>query len=638
MKLCYNHCQKLNGEVMTIKNASQLINALTICVIVLAAISLLNLSRKTALADNTADNRFYSILLVDELRKSSEELTRQVRNYAVTSQAAAENAYNKVLTVRNGQDPRPANSQVAPGQKRVLLDLLKEYGITDEEFSLVEKANSLSDNLVALELRAMNAVKGNFIDSSGQYTIHADPDRELAIGLVFSADYDNEVKKIMAPMDEFEERVSARTYKATKDADSSQVIAEIISFIALAIVLAFAVFNFLFNIIFIVRPLQTITSTLKTVVAEGKTHLGRRIHISGKNEIGELAEFFNNTFENIGGLIGVIKTKSDELNYVGVTLSSNMNETAAAVNQITANVQSIKSHIINQGTSVSATHPTMEQLEGNIKKLDAQVENQGSHISRASSAIEEMVANIHSVTDTLVKNDSNVKTLTDASDIGRNGLQGVSQDIQEIAKESEGLLEINSVMQNIASQTNLLSMNAAIEAAHAGELGKGFSVVADEIRKLAESSSQQSKTIGTVLKKIKESIDKISLSTGNVLSKFEAIDSNVKIVAEQEGNIMRAMVEQGVGSKQILEGMGNVNEITRQVASSTDEMLAGAQVVIKKSENLEKVTQEIASGITEMANGAEQINIAVHQVNEISGKNHDSSESLMREVSRFTVD
>jgi methyl-accepting chemotaxis protein len=113
-------------------------------------------------------------------------------------------------------------------------------------------------------------------------------------------------------------------------------------------------------------------------------------------------------------------------------------------------------------------------------------------------------------------------------------------------------------MENIASQTNLLSMNAAIEAAHAGETGKGFAVVAGEIRKLAESSRLQSKTIGDVLKKIKASIDKITKSTENVLTKFEAMDSGVKTVVNQEENIRNAMEEQGQGSRQVLNSVSGI--------------------------------------------------------------------------------
>jgi methyl-accepting chemotaxis protein len=249
-----------------------------------------------------------------------------------------------------------------------------------------------------------------------------------------------------------------------------------------------------------------------------------------------------------------------------------------------------------------------------------------------------MVANIRSVTATLMNNAKNVKALSDASEIGRTGLSEVADDIQEIARESEGLLEINEVMENIASQTNLLSMNAAIEAAHAGEAGKGFSVVAEEIRKLAENSKEKSNTISNVLKKIKESIDKITLSTENVLTKFEAINTNVKTVAQQEEIIRNAMEEQDQGSKQILEGIGNVNEITRQVTGGSNEMLEGAKEVIDESERLEKATQEITSGMNEMTHGVEHINLAVNHVNDISSKNREAINTLLKEVSRFKVD
>jgi methyl-accepting chemotaxis protein len=205
----------------------------------------------------------------------------------------------------------------------------------------------------------------------------------------------------------------------------------------------------------------------------------------------------------------------------------------------------------------------MEQVVTNINKLNDHVENQSRDISQASSAIEQMAANINSVTNTLINNAANVNTLKEASEVGKAGLHEVATDIQEIFRESEGLLVINAVMENIASQTNLLSMNAAIEAAHAGDAGKGFAVVADEIRKLAENSSEQSKTIGAVLKKIKASIDKITKSTGNVLTKFEAIDTSVKTVSQQEENIRNAMEEQEQGSKQLLQSAGGLKETTQ---------------------------------------------------------------------------
>ena len=404
---------------------------------------------------------------------------------------------------------------------------------------------------------------------------------------------------------------------------------------AVAIIIAAVIVYFTLNAT--TEPIVKVAETLKDI-SEGEGDLTRSIPVGSKDEVGDLANYFNKTIQKIRGLVMIIKQQGGVLQDIGNDLSANMTETAAAINEITANIQSIKNRIINQSASVTETNATMEQVITNINKLNGHVENQSRNVSQVSSAIEEMVANISSVTQTLVNNANNVNTLKESSETGRNGLQEVATDIQEISRESEGLLEINAVMENIASQTNLLSMNAAIEAAHAGEAGKGFAVVADEIRKLAESSSEQSKTIGTVLKKIAESITKITSSTDNVLKRFEAIDSGVKTVSDQEDNIRNAMEEQGEGSKQVLQGVGSLNELTQNVSRSSDEMLEGSQEVMRESQNLEKVTQEITGGMNEMATGADQINLAINNINGMTTKNREAIKDLLAEVARFKVD
>ena len=404
--------------------------------------------------------------------------------------------------------------------------------------------------------------------------------------------------------------------------------------------LGFVAFGIIFMLIFlrmIFNPIKNINTILKNI-ASAEGDLTKRIDFNRENEIGELARFFNLTLEKIKSLIATIKDKTVSLHTVGNELADSMEQTASAINQITTNIQSIKSKVVNQSASVIETNATMQQVTENIDKLNGNVELQTESVTQSSSAVEQMLANIQSVTNTLMRNTENVNELADASEAGRSSLDEVSKNILEIARESEGLLEINTVMQKISSQTNLLSMNAAIEAAHAGEAGKGFAVVADEIRKLAEDSGKQSKIITTVLKTIKGSIDKITVSINQVLEKFQAIGEKIQIVSNQEGQIRNAMEEQGQGSQQILEAISKLNEITNLVKAGSSEMLVGSKEVITESKNLESVTQEITRGMSEMSSGAVQITSAVNQMNDISHTNRESIDTLVKEVAKFKIE
>jgi len=240
-----------------------------------------------------------------------------------------------------------------------------------------------------------------------------------------------------------------------------------------------------------------------------------------------------------------------------------------------------------------------QKIQYMMEQQDGYVREQVQSINDSADAIRRMISSIQSVNKTLQHSNESVKGLEEASVMGHSSLSTVVSDIQEIARESKSLLEINSVMQSIASQTNLLSMNAAIEAAHAGESGRGFAVVADEIRKLAESSSAQSKTIGAVLKKIAGSIDKITKSTDNVLGKFGAIDDGVKAVAEQEGNILSAMQEQSNGSEQVLRSMGAVNEVTNRVKENARRMVESSkEIVLQSKSSLQDEPESFTDAIT----------------------------------------
>ena len=384
----------------------------------------------------------------------------------------------------------------------------------------------------------------------------------------------------------------------------------------------------------LVTPLQNSVPVLQKI-AHGDFTV--RLPMIGNDEITDMFEYFNETIAKIGASIQQVGVNSDTMEEIGSELSSNMTETASAVNQISANIDGVKQQAMTQAASVTETAATIEEIVRTIKQLNNSIETQAASVAQSSSSVEQMVANIASISQTLGKTDEAIQHLTAATGDGKATLVTSNTVTQKIAEESGSLMEASSVIQHIASQTNLLAMNAAIEAAHAGEAGKGFAVVADEIRKLAEESSAQGKTITATLKTLGGEIETLSASSKTVEAKFNAIFTLAEQVKEMSARLTEAMREQENGSREVLTAIKSINTVTIEVQAGSEEMLKGGEGVAEEMQKLDGLTRVITESMNEMASGAVQINNAVQEVSEITQKNKRSIENLAAEVSKFKV-
>ncbi|QHX44362.1 HAMP domain-containing protein [Treponema vincentii] len=362
-----------------------------------------------------------------------------------------------------------------------------------------------------------------------------------------------------------------------------------------------------------------------------------RVAVKRNNEIGRLMTNLNMAIEHTHTMLTVLKEEADKMTAIGSDLSSNMEETAAAVKQISSNATTVKEKALMQAAGVTETAAAGEQIQGKLNLLVEGITRQSESITQSSALITRTAENMLRINKILSQNDELIKTVYGQMKAGTDGARAANEFVKKIAERSEALLEASQVIQNIASQTNLLAMNAAIEAAHAGESGKGFAVVADEIRKLAEESNMQGKQIGAVIKESTEIIAQVSEAGIQAEKTFTDVYGLISNISEKEDSIVDLMREQEENGTQVLSAIETINKVTKDVSTASIEMLEGGKQIAEEMQKLAEITRETTDSMTEIASGAEQITDAVEEVVSITEQNKTSIDHLAQEVGKFKI-
>ena len=538
---------------------------------VITAVLSFNLKSKVDLFNDAASIRYQSYQVADELRQSSDDLTRFARTYAVTGDEKYEKMYMDILAIRNGEKPRPekyhqiywdlvlnyGDKPKPDGAKVVMKTKMQALGFSDEEFRYLDEAQQNSNALVAIELKAMNAVKGIFLDPNTQaYTVKGDPNIVMARELLHSEQYHKEKVKIMTPIDNFFSALDKRTEgEVVHRLDNLHSALNWVQLVLLLVIFA-AVIGFFIVKSRIVTPLVQTCRELLDI--QQSKNLARRITVTTQGEIGEIVNQINLFIASLANSLS--------------TTDSIAKEVADLAKQTKASIQISRESSNRVARELDASASAMEEMTTTLV-----------HVSESTSNAESRAAENETH---VTVGQQTVSEALKAMSVLEGAFTNTQDSMLHLVNESTQVSNVLSVIKAIAEQTNLLALNAAIEAARAGEQGRGFAVVADEVRSLAQRTQDSTKEIDDIVASLQNRTHQVGTSVtqaatlmqkaGGELQRivvvFEDIRSSTEAIHGLNTQVAASTEEQSLVSKEIATSMIVIRDNSREVSQIIEQI------------------------------------------------------------------
>jgi methyl-accepting chemotaxis protein len=385
-------------------------------------------------------------------------------------------------------------------------------------------------------------------------------------------------------------------------------------------------------------PIKKIEKKMKDIAEGGAADLNDKIAIASRNEIGKLAGYYNQFIEKMKTIVLSLAVTAEKMKDLGGNLAATSEETSSTNEEIRATIASMDEKVSVLKDEIDSASRAMKLIAEYNIKVNRLIEEQASAVSESSSSIQEMLSSLSMIEKNTEAKKHASDELVEFAKKGEATIKATFARISEIS-EATGLISgMLQVINTVAAQTSLLGMNAAIEAAHAGEFGRGFGVVADEIRKLAETSGRSAKDISKSLKSMIEKIRNASQSsteTGNLIGN---IINGMADISESMAETLLGIREINMGTKQVTDALASLLELSEDVRTSSKEVLSGTSAMEGSMKSIAGIATENKQGMSEIASGMTDIAESSVLLARMSTENSAHLETLESEIGKFKIE